>query len=165
MAHIGLFEQLCDLLGDRHAVSERRQASGPVAQQFLGVPIGGRNDRNPQSRCVGQGAGRDLGRIQIRREVDVGRLQIFNEPRRVGVFVDQPQVALDPQFAGQLDKTLPVAFAFFGDEMRMGGAQDGVDDVRSLLDDSGQRSNDVLQPLVGREQAEREQHKLSRSQG
>jgi chaperonin GroES len=48
-----------------------------------------------------------------------------------------------------------------GFDVRVGGAQDDVERVRKLRDDRGERLDDVLDALVGREESEREDHRTA----
>ena len=53
-----------------------------------------------------------------------------------------------------------VSFPLVADQARVRGAQHDIDDVRELRDDVGQRVQHVLDPLVGRQQAECQQDLL-----
>jgi hypothetical protein len=71
-------------------------------------------------------------------------------------------LSLNSQFPGQRLQLIPVSITLASPDMRVGGARDDVDNVLVPGEDARQGANHALESLVGRQQAEGEQYKLSR---
>ena len=121
---------------DGRRVAERHQHTAVVRQQFRGVPVGRGNHRFARAKRVGQRARRDLRFVQVRRDVKVRRadelLQIF----KVHELVVEDDVLLDLVLLGEHFEAQPVGFAVLAQFVRMGGAQDDINDVGKLRHES-----------------------------
>ena len=113
-----------------------------------------RDDRLADAHCVGQGPRGDLRRIEIRRRVDVCRLQIVDELVMLEKRIDEFDVAADPEIERERLQLVAILLAFVCDEVRMRRTQHGVEHVWVLLDDRGQRIDHHFDALARREQAE-----------
>ena len=71
----------------------------PVAQQFLGMPVGRRHDGLSQSETVGQRARRHLGFIEIGRRVDVAHRNEVQQRGLIHELVEKDDMVLDAEAA------------------------------------------------------------------
>ena len=149
-------QEAADLLGDGAGIAERHEGAAAVGQQFLGVPVGRRDDRLAAAEGVGERAGGDLRRFQVGGEVDVGGGDELDQFVPFDEAIVEDDVLAHAEVARHPFQAEPVGFALLADEIRMRGAEDDVDDVGELADHLRQRLEGVLDPLVRREQAERE---------
>jgi hypothetical protein len=74
----GLIQQSVDRLGDRRPIAKGHQQAPTLRQQLLRVPIGGAHHRFARAVAVGQGAGGDLGGVEIGREIDISGTDVFD---------------------------------------------------------------------------------------
>ncbi len=68
-----------DAPGNGRGVAKRNEQSPAVRQQFFGIPVGGRNHGLAGADCVSQRPRSDLGRVEIRGDVNVGRPNEFDQ--------------------------------------------------------------------------------------
>ena len=118
------------------------------------MPVRRRDDRLAAAEGVGQRARGDLRRVQVGGDVDVGRPDELGQLVQLDEPVVEDDVPLDAELAGQALEAQPIALALLADQLRMGRAEDDVDEVRDLREDLGDGPEHVLDALVGREQAE-----------
>ena len=78
-------------------IAKRHQHAAAVGQQFLGVPVGRRDDRLAAAERVGQRAGGDLRRFKVRRDVDVGRADELDQLVQLDEPVVEDDVLADAQ--------------------------------------------------------------------
>ena len=140
------------------AVAERHQHTAVFRQQFRGVPVRRGHHRLAGAERVCQRARRDLRFVQVRRDVKVRRADELLEILEVHKLVVEDDVLLDLVLLGQDFETQPVRFTVLAQFVRMGGAEDDVDHLGKLGQNLGQGIEYVLDALVRRKQAEREQH-------
>ena len=159
LAHeLWVVQERAHALGDGVGIPERDQDAPAVGQQFLGVPVGRGHHRLARAEHIGQGAGGDLGLVEIGGEVDVRGADEILEVLQGHEAVEEDDVLLDPAVLGQPLQAQPVAFAFPRHQVGMGGPQHQVDRLGMPLHDLRQRLDDVFEALARPQQAEGEQH-------
>ena len=147
-------EQRRHLVRDGPRVAEGHDDPASVAEQFDRVPIGRGDDRFPRAVAIGERSRGDLRLVQVGRDVDVGRADVFAEFRVRDVAVDEKDIFFHPEAAGEAFELQTVVLAALAEEVRMRGAEDNVDEARVLFDDFRQRLDDVLDAFVRRKQSE-----------
>ncbi len=150
-------EQRTQGLRHRLGVAERHQLPPPVGKQLAGVGVGGRDDGATRADGVGERPAHDLVAAVVRREVDVAGGQVPPQLLQVDVPVHEADVVLQPQLGHPRDQRLPVGVPVAAQHVRVGRAEHHVEHVGVLGDDVGQRVQDHLDALAGRQQAEGEQ--------
>ena len=75
----GLTEQPIHGCRDGGSITERHEHTVPIGEELLGMPVGGAHHSLAGAIATGQGAGGDLGRIEIGSEVDISRTDVFNQ--------------------------------------------------------------------------------------
>ncbi len=159
---LGVVVQQADhLLGQRRRVAERNQHAALVGQHLLGIPVGGGDDRLARADGVGQRAGGDLARVQVGGDVEVGRADELGQLLDADEAVVENDLALDALLLGQPLQRQAVALAVMAQDVGVGRAEDDVDDFGMLLQNGRQGFDDRFDALVGRQQAERQQHRLA----
>ena len=145
-------------MSDRLGIPERHEDAPAISQQFAGMPVGRRQHRLAAAEGIGQRARRDLVFVEVRRDVDVGGADESEQFRHVDEAVVKDHVLRHAEIVGQLLELFPVAFALLTQQMRVGGSQHHVACGGMLRYHGRQRPDHVLDALVGREQAECEEH-------
>jgi len=154
-------QQVDHLFGQRRRVAERNQHAALVGQHLFGVPVGGGDDRFARADGVGQRAGGDLAGVQVGCDVDVGRADELSQFLDANEAVVEDDLALDALLLGQPLQRQAVALAVVAQHVGVGRAEDDVDDVGVLFQDGRQGLDDRLDALVGRQQAEGQEHSLA----
>ena len=122
------------------------------------MPIRRGHHRLAGAEGVGQRARGDLRLVQIRGEVKVRRPDELLELFEFDEAVVEDDVLVDLVLLGQPFQADPVGLAVLAHQVGMRGAQHDIDDVGELGQDFRQRLEGMFDSLVGREQAEGEQH-------
>ncbi len=125
-----------------------------MCEQFLRVEIRRRHDGFAEADRVRQRAADHLGRIQIRREVDVGRAEIAEQFVEVKVLVDELDVVGEPVFGDLGFELVAVRLTFVAANHRMRLAQDQVERFGMRRDDRRHRVDRVLEPFAAIDQPE-----------
>ena len=86
-----------DLAADGFGIPERNQDAAPVAQEFLGVPVGSRYDGLSEPKTVGERARRHLGFVEIRRHVDVAHRNVVEQRRLLDELVEENDAVVDAE--------------------------------------------------------------------
>ena len=149
-------EQGTDFAGHRGGIAEGDEDTGPLCQQFGGVPVRGRDHRFAGPEAVRERARGDLGLVEVGSDVDIGRADVFAQFLVGHVAVDEADAIFHADAAGHALELQAVAFAFLADEVRVGGAEHDVNESRVIADDVGQGADDIFDAFVRREQAEGE---------
>ena len=79
---------------DRVGVAETAQEAATVRQQLLRVEVRRRHDRFAAADGVRQRAADDLHRVEVRRQIDVGRRQVVDEFVELEIAVDERDVVV-----------------------------------------------------------------------
>jgi hypothetical protein len=79
LALVGVFEQDAEGVGKSVDVAEFHEASAPIGEHLLGVPVGRRNDGGSGGEGIRQRAGHNLFLVVVRRDVDISRRQVLAE--------------------------------------------------------------------------------------
>ncbi len=145
---------------DGPRILERSEVTAPLAQHLARVHEGSGHHRFPARHRVRQRATHDLSRVQVRQDVHIGGLQEAEQLRRAQIAVEEAHVVLQAELVHQRRQHLTIRFSRVPPLARMGLPQDEVDHVWVAGDDLWQRTNGMLDALVGSEQAERGQHGL-----
>ncbi len=149
-------EELTDLAGQGRGIFEGNQHAPPVGQQLFGVPVRRRDDGLAAAERVGQRARGDLRGVEVGRDVNVGHADEFDQLVDLDEPVEKADVLLDAQVLGQPLEADPIAFPLLAEEVGMRCAQHDVNEVGILLEDRRHGAEHVLDPLVRRQQAERQ---------
>ena len=140
------------------SVAERHQHAAVFRQQFRGVPVRCGHHRFAGAKRVGQRARRDLRFVQVRRDVKVRRADELLEVLKIHELVVEDDVLVDFVLLGENLEAEPVSFAVLPQFVGMGGAEDDINNLGKLRQNLRQGIEHVLDALVRRKQAEREQH-------
>ena len=153
-------QQRAQRIGQRAAVAEGEQPSATIAQKLLGVPVGRRDHRRAGAHGVGQGAAGDLGLVLVRADEDVRGLQVAAQLGRGDELIAEHDVLAHPQSFRLPLQRRAIGLAVPAGHHRMGGADDEIGQLGKGGDDGGQGPDHCLDPLVGAQQAEGEEHVL-----
>ena len=145
-------EQADDLARQGRGVPEGHQHAAALRQQLLGVPVRGRDHRLAAAKSVGQGAGSDLGRIEIRSDVDVGGAEEFLQLAEFHEAIVKEDLFVDAQAARQSFQADPITLALLAEQVGMRCSQDDIDQVGKLTQHRRQGLEHELDALVGRQQ-------------
>ena len=156
-----IVEKRADFPSQGGRVTERHQHSPPVGQQLLGVPVRRGDDALAATKCIGQGPRGDLRGVEIRRDVDVGHADEFEQFVDLDEAVVEAYVGLDTQGLGQPLQADPVTLTLLSDQVGMGRPEHDVNEVGKFLEDRRHRAEHVLDPLVRGEQPERQRDVLA----
>lgn len=155
---LGIVEISADAIGDRGRIAERHESAAVIGEQFGGVPVRRGDNRFAGTKHIGEGAGGDLRFVEIGGEIDVGGTDELGEIIERNETVVEDYVLFDATFFGESFEAESISFAFPGDEMRMGGTEDEIDDVGMTFDDGWERFNGIFNAFAGSKQAKSEQH-------
>ena len=155
-AFVRVVEQAHDLGGDGRRILPRHQHAAAVREELARVRIRRGDDRLARAERVGQRARGDLFRIQVGGDVDVGRGEKLRELRLANETVVENDVAVHSQPLGAILEHQAVGLALPLDDVRMRRAEHDVYGVGMLGQDGRKGVDDVLDPLVGREEPEGE---------
>ncbi len=153
-------QQLADLTRQGTRVAEGDQHAAAVGQQLLGVPVRRRDHRLAAAERIRQRTRGDLRRVQVRRDVDVRHPDEFDQLVDVDEPVVEAHVRLDAQVLGQPLQADSVALPLLAEQVRVRRPQNDVEEVGEFLEDRRHRLEHVLDPLVRREQPERQGDEL-----
>ena len=150
-------EVAADCIGDGCRIVERNDLARARCEHVLRVPVRSRDDRATRGERERQRARRDLLAARVRRQEDI---RLPEEQREL---VDRKEsiVEHDVRPETELERTLlepePVPLALAPRDVGMRAAGNRVDEVRIPLDDRRKRLDHGLDPLAGRDEAERRQ--------
>ena len=88
------------------------------------MPVRRGDDVAAERERVAERAGRDLRRVEIRRDVDVARLQVIEQFLIVDEPVDELDIGLDTETDRQRLERAAIGFALARHQMRMRHADD-----------------------------------------
>jgi hypothetical protein len=94
-----------------------------------------------------------LGLVEVGGDVDVRRADVFAQFGVRDVAIDEKDIAVDAEAAREALELQAVILAALAQQVRMGGAEDNIDEARVGFDDFRQCLDDMLDALVGREQS------------
>ncbi len=137
------------------------QRAGALRQRLLGMPVRRGDDVAAERERVAERAGRDLRRVEVRRDVDVARLQVIEQFLIVDEPVDELDIGLDTETDRQRFKRAAIGFALARHQMRMRHADDKVARLRKPREDFRHRADHAFNTLVGRQEAESGNHVLA----
>ena len=140
-------QQSDQLARQRRAVAERHQDAASLGQQLLRVPIRRRDHRLAAAEGIGERPGHNLGRVQIRRDVNIRDPQKLLELIQADEAIAKHDVLAEVQLLDQPLQAQPIGLALFPQQIGMGCTQHDVNHVRTRADDLGQRSNHVFYSL------------------
>ena len=129
-----------------------------MRQEFLRVEIRRRDDRLAAADGVRERAADDLHRVEIRRQVDVGRCEIADEFVEVEIFVDELHVVLQARSRTIVLQRLAIRLAFVAAHDRVRLPEDQVERFGMAFDDVAHRFDRVFQALAAIDQAEGRDH-------
>ena len=142
-------------------IPKRNQNAAPVAQQFLGVPVGCRYDRLSQSEAVGECARCHLGFIEIGRHIDVAHRNEVQQRGLIDELVEEDDMILDAELPHARRQAVAIGLALIPHKVRMGRAENDIDGVRAGFDDSRHGIEHDLDAFVWRQETERQNDRLS----
>ena len=142
-------------------IAKRNQNAAPVSQQFLGVPVGRRYDGLSQTEAVGERARCHLGFIEIGRHIDVAHRDEVQQRGLVDELVEEDDMVLDAELPHARRQALAIGLALIAHEVGMGCAENDIDGVRAGFDDLRHGIDHGLDALARRQQAERQDDRLS----
>ncbi|MDQ1158317.1 hypothetical protein QE385_002644 [Sphingomonas sp. SORGH_AS 950] len=149
-------QQPVDLAREPLDVAERDEHAVIVVQYLGGMDIGGGDHRLADADRIGQRPARDLGGVGIGGGVDIGGLEIFDQVVMVDKRIDEGDIVRHAARLGQRLQPVAIGFALMRDQIGMGRAQHDIEQFGMMRGDGGQRLDDRLDPLVGRQQTEGE---------
>ena len=156
-----VIEQTADRFRDGSGVAEWNQHSFSIPQEFLRVPVGGRDHGFSRSEDIREGSGGDLGLVKVRRDVDIGRgdesLEILLRDKPVV----EDHVFLHPPLLGEEFQTQAVTLPLPGQQMGVRGTEHQVDHAGMAACDFREGLDHMLDSLARTDQAEREKHPSS----
>ena len=123
------------------------------------MPVGGRDHRLAGTETISQRARGDLRLVEIRGQIDVGGTYEFAEFRIFHIPVHEHHIPLHSEVASELLERLAVALTIATDQIRMGGAEDDINDIRMLAGNLRKCPQGILDTLAGREEAEGQKHR------
>ena len=140
--HVGLFphrmaagfvrEKVQHTGGNGIRIPERHQHAAIVRKKLGCMPVGRRNHRLAGTETISQRARGDLRLVEIRGQIDVGGTYEFAEFRIFHIPVHEHHIPLHSEIASELLERLAVALTIAADQIRMGGAEDDINDIRML---------------------------------
>ena len=134
---------------------ERHEVPGARREHVLRVPVRGRDDGAAGSQCKRQRAGGDLLATRVRSQEDIGLAEEKRELVDREEAIVEHDVGPEPELEGALleHESIPLALSALHVGMRAAG--DRVHEVRIPLDDRRKSLDHGLDPLPGRDEAER----------
>ena len=153
-------EQAGDLARDGPGVSPRDEDAAPVGEELLRVRIRRRDDGLSGADRVRERARRDLLRLEVGRDVDIGAGEKFGELTVAHEAVVEDHARRDAEALRAALEHEPIRLAVLLSHVRVRRAEHDVDGVRVSREDRGQRVDHVLDPLVRGEQSERQDDRL-----
>ena len=164
-AHGMTADIVCQQAGDLGAhgfgIAKRNENAASVSQQFLRVPVGCRYDRLSQPEAVGERARRHLRFIEIGRHIDVAHRNEVQQRRLIDELVEEHDMVLDAKLAHARRQAVAICLALMPHKVRMGRAENDIHGVRARLDDLRHGIDHDLDALAWRQQAERQNDRLS----
>jgi hypothetical protein len=142
------------------AAASPKGTSRPRLQLF-GIPVGRRNDGLAGTDRVSQRSRRDLGRVEIRRDVNVGGADELDQFLDADKAVVKEDVVFHSAGARQALELQPIKLSFAPLDVRMGDAEQDVHRLRIALQNGGHGLDDILDALVRREQSKGKQDQLA----
>jgi len=157
VAAIVVGEEGDDLAGDGGGVGEGDEDAAVAGEEFGGVPVGGGDDGFAGAEGVGEGAGGDLGLVEVGGDVEVGGADELFEVFEVDEVVVEDDALVDVIGAGEEFEAEAVVFAVVAEFIGVSGAEDDIDDIGEGGLDGGEGVEDVRDALVGGEEAKGEE--------
>src|SRR5947209_6036155 len=158
-------EQAVDRARDRFRVTEGHDNPPTVGEKLLGISEGGGDDSLAAADRVGQRSTDNLILIEVGHDVDVGSSQIPNELRVGEESVIESNMPQDAEVASHVRQLIAVCLALSLPDVRVCLADDEIERLRLLLDNGGQRLDDVFDCLTGADEPEgREERAISQSE-
>ncbi len=154
-------EQADHPLGHGAGVAEGDEHAPVLVEQLLRMPVGGGDDRLAAAEGVGERARGRLGGVKIGGDIDVADAEEDLQLLLVDEAVVEADVPPDAEILRQPLEAEPVGLAVFPHQVRVGRAEDDVDQVGKFFDDGRDGAQHRLDPLVGREEPEGEEHVLA----
>src|SRR5436305_12097762 len=99
------------------------------------MPIGCRYDGFSQTEAVGQRAGRHLGFIEIRCDIDVAERDEFQQRRLVDELVEEHDMVFDAEFPHAGYEAFPITLTMMLKEIRMRCAENDIKSLGARLED------------------------------
>jgi hypothetical protein len=115
------------------------------------MQIGSGNDGLSSAQCVGQRAGNDLSLVFVRRYVNVGSSDQFNQLLWAHETISKDDAGLNSEVAGQVLQVQPVFLTLAPQDVWMGDAGNHVDDIAVARQDARQSLNDIFYAFVRRQ--------------
>ena len=125
-----------------------------LRERLLRVQVRRRDHRLARAQRVGQGAARDLVRVEVRRHVDVGGEQVLDDVLLVQVLVHEEHLVAETQLVDELLQAVAVLLAALLEQFGVGLAGDQVERLGVAGHDRGHRFDRVLEALAGPHEAE-----------
>src|SRR5208337_3682912 len=124
-------------------------------------PVWSRDDRLPRAQGIRECSGYSLCLVTVRSDINVGRTNQRSHFLRTEEPVVEDHVLLNSQLLGQGLQLEPVSITLAMFDLRVSRTCDDVDNVAVPGQDLWQGLNHVFESLVWRQQAEREQCRIS----
>ena len=90
-----------------------------------------------------------MGLVEVGSDVDVRRADVFAQFGVRDVAIDEKDIAVDAEAAGESLELQAVVLAALAQQVRMRGAEDNIDKARVGFDDFWQGLDDMLDAFVG----------------
>ncbi|GAC1595146.1 MAG: hypothetical protein NVS3B28_26300 [Candidatus Velthaea sp.] len=126
-----------------------------MREQLLRVEIRRGHDRFAQTDRIRQRAADDLHRVEIGREIDVGRPEVCQQLVEIEIFVDQLDVVGKTIRGDARLELATVRFAFVAADDRMRLAEDEIQRLGVRCHDGLHRLDCVLEPFAAADEPER----------
>src|ERR1700693_3109476 len=143
---------------DGSSIAEWHQYSSVFGQQFRGMPVWRGHYRFARAERICEGSRRNLLFIQVGRYVQVGGADEFFQILKFHEIVVEDDVLFDLVLLGEHFQAHAVSFAMLAEFIRMGCAQDNINNLGKFLQNLRQGVEHILDALIRRKQAEREKH-------
>ena len=145
-------------VGERRCGTRRHEDPPVIGQQLSCVDVRRRDDGAARAHGVGHRPRHDLVHVRVRRHEHVRGLEPLVELGTADESIDEPDVALHAEPSDLVDEGVAVCLALGADQLRVGGADDDVEDIGVHRGDRGQRIDGQLVALARAEQAEAQDH-------
>ena len=130
-----IVQQVDDCRREGRRIAERHQHAPFVGEHFFGIPIRRRNHGFARAHRIRERTRNDLRRIQVGRNVDIGRADELHKLFQADELVVENDLLFDALFLRQPLQGKPISLTVLLSDVGVSGADDEINHIGVLGED------------------------------